>query len=123
VAGDEDVAVALVVAEDDVVARLQRLDEVVLEQQRLGLGARDRGFGPGDLRHHHRRARAVVLLLEIRGDALLEVACLADVDRFALRAEEAIDAGKVGQPGDEFGGVELRAHAERMRARFSAAAR
>ena len=45
VAGDQDVAVALVVAEEDVVARREALDEVVLEQQRLGLGARDRGLG------------------------------------------------------------------------------
>ncbi len=56
-AGHHEIPVALVVAEDDVVARVQALDEVVLEQQRLGLGARD-GLGRGDLRHHQRRARA-----------------------------------------------------------------
>src|SRR5205823_15074563 len=51
---------ALVVAEKDVVARLQALDEVVLEQQRLRLGARRRDLGAGDLREHHRRARGLL---------------------------------------------------------------
>jgi hypothetical protein len=47
-AGDLQVRVALVVAEQDVESRVQRLDEVVLEQQRLGLGAHHRGLQPRD---------------------------------------------------------------------------
>src|SRR5690606_24667589 len=53
-----DVRVALVVAEQDVVAWRKLLDEVVLEDQRLGLGARRRDVHAPDLRHHHRDARA-----------------------------------------------------------------
>ena len=49
VGGDEDVREALVVAEQHVVARLQLLDQVLLEQQRLGLGLRRQ--------EHHRRRR------------------------------------------------------------------
>jgi hypothetical protein len=45
---DLQVGVALVVAEQDVVARVERLDEVVLEQQRLGLGAHHRGLHAHD---------------------------------------------------------------------------
>ena len=48
VAGQADVGVALVVAVEDVVARLVRLDQVVLEQQRLAFRAR-RGLDAGDL--------------------------------------------------------------------------
>ena len=91
-AGEADVRIALVVAEQDVVARLVRLDEVVLEQQRLAFGARDRGFDARDLRHHGRDARLVAGLLEIAGDALLEVARLAHVQRFAGGVEHAVHA-------------------------------
>ncbi len=42
VAGDVDVRKALVVLQQHVVVRLVALDQVVLEQQRLGLGRRDR---------------------------------------------------------------------------------
>ena len=46
--GDLQVRVALVVAEQDVVARVQRLDQVVLEQQRFGFGAHHRRLHPRD---------------------------------------------------------------------------
>ena len=84
--GEHEVRIGLVVAEQDVVARREALDQVVLEQQRLALGARDR--------HFHRGApaasiicdaRARRLLLEVRRDALLQVARLADVERLARR--------------------------------------
>ena len=57
VAGQADVGVALVVAVEDVVARLVRLDQVVLEQQRLAFRARHRGLDAGDLRDHRRDPR------------------------------------------------------------------
>ncbi len=52
VGGEVDVGIALVVAQQDVVARAQLLDEVVLEDQRLGLGVGHRDLHVGDLRHH-----------------------------------------------------------------------
>src|SRR5581483_7694049 len=65
IAGKAHVRIALVVAEEDVVARLERLDEVVLEQQRLAVGAYGGGLDARDLRNHRRDARLVLALLEI----------------------------------------------------------
>ncbi len=107
-AGQADVRVALVVAEQDVVARLVRLDQVVLEQQRLAFGARDRRLDPRDLREHQRDPRLVRALLEIARHALLQVARLADVERRAGRVEHPVDARAVRQRGDELARVERR---------------
>ena len=85
VAAEAEVRVALVVAEEHVVARLMRLDQIVLEQQRFALGAGDGGFHPRHLRDHHRRARMVLGLLEVAGHALLEVARLADLAELPYR--------------------------------------
>ena len=46
---------------------------------------------------HVADARAAVVLLEVAGDALLQVARLADVEHLALRVEVAVDAGQAGQ--------------------------
>ena len=57
VAADDDVGERLVVAQQHVEARPEALDQVVLEQQRLGLAAGDRELhGPGG-RHHAHQAR------------------------------------------------------------------
>ena len=45
-------------------------------------------------------------LLEVGGDALLQVARLADVQHVARRVQHAVDARQMGQAGDEGGGVE-----------------
>jgi hypothetical protein len=94
---DLQVGVALVVAEQDVEARRQRLDEVVLEQQRLGLGAHHGGLHARDARDHVADARAAVVLLEVAGDALLQVARLAHVEHAAVGVEVAVDAGQLRQ--------------------------
>src|SRR5436305_795069 len=73
VPGDEDVAVALVVAEKHVVARRETLGEIVLHQERLGLGAGRRHFRSRHLCQHQRRARDLFGLLEIRRDPLPQV--------------------------------------------------
>ena len=91
-AGDLEERVALVVAEQDVVPGVLRLDEVVLQQQRLGLGAHHRGLQARDLAHHVADARAAVLLGEIAGHALLEVARLAHIQQRALGVEIAVHA-------------------------------
>ena len=115
-AGQADVRIALVVAEQDVVARLERLDQVVLEQQRLAFGARDRGLDARDLRDHHRDARLVRALLEVARHALLQVARLADVERVAGGVLHPVDAGPVRQRRDQLARVECRRRlAERRR--------
>ena len=102
-AGDLQVRIALVVAEQDVVAREQRLDQVVFEQQRFRFGAHDRRLHVRDLRHHladPHEARAGVALLEIAGDALLQLARLADIEHGPVGIEIAVHAGQVRQRGD-----------------------
>ena len=49
---EQDVRIALVVAQHHVEARPVLLDEVVLEHQRFDFGARDRDFDAGDGAHH-----------------------------------------------------------------------
>src|SRR6185436_18700860 len=82
-AGEAHVRVALVVAKEDVVAGLVRLDQVVLEQQRLALRARDRRLDARDVPQHRRDPRLVRALLEIARHAFLEIARLADIERAA----------------------------------------
>ncbi len=106
VGGELDVGVGLVVAEEDVVARREALDEVVLEDQRLGLGACGGDVHAQHLRHHHRDARAGDGLLEVAGDATLEVLRLADVEHLVVGADHAIDARLLGQGAQEGLGVE-----------------
>jgi hypothetical protein len=97
---DLQVGVALVVAKQDVVARLERLDQVVLEQQRLGLGAHHGGLHARDLRDHVADARAAVALLEVVGNALLQVARLAHVEHRARGVEVAVDTRQLRQGRD-----------------------
>ena len=105
------VRIGFVVPEKYVVARAERLDQVVFEDQRFGLGARHRGFERMHLAQHQADARRQPgLLLKIRRDAFFEIARLADVERLPRRAQHAVDAGQVRQVGDDFGRIE---HAQR----------
>src|SRR5690606_3341313 len=72
-----EVGVGLIVAEYDVVARPQALDQIVLEQQRFGFGTRYRDFQAHDSRHHMRNAGAAMGFLKIRVHPLLKIAGLA----------------------------------------------
>ncbi len=97
IAGEQDVGKRLVVPQQHVVARAQLLDEVGLEQQRLGFGRggdelHRRGFGdhPGD-------PVRMPLPARIGADAGLQAARLADIQHVALAIEHAIDARRIGQ--------------------------
>ena len=94
-----EVGVALVVAKQDVVLGVQRLDQVVFQQQRLGLGTHHRGLHAHDAAHHVADARAVVRLLEIAGHALLQVPRLAHVEHAAVSVEIAVHARQRRQRG------------------------
>ena len=88
--------IRLVVAQADVEARLVLLDEVLLGQQRLGLGRHDERVDPLDHRQQvaaHLRAR----VREVRRDPLLDRLRLADVDDGPLRVAEEVDARLVRQ--------------------------
>jgi hypothetical protein len=99
-AGDLQVRVTLVVTEQDVELGVQRFDEIVLQQQRLGFGAHHRGLHAHDLAHHLANARAVVRFLEIAADALLQVARLAHVEQLPLCIEIAVHARQPWQGRD-----------------------
>ena len=105
-AGEADVRVALVVAEEDVVPRLLGLDEVVLEQQRLAFRARHRRLDARDLRKHDGDPGFVRSLLEIARHALLEIARLADIERLARRVEHPVDARTMRQRTEKLPRVE-----------------
>ena len=97
VAGQQDVGERLVVAQQHVVARPELLDQVRLEQQRLGLGTRGDelhvrrlGDHPGDgvgMRHAAR----------IGGHAVLQALGLADIEHLAGAIEHPVDARLVRQ--------------------------
>ena len=90
--GKIDVGIAFVVAKQDVVAWFLALDQLRFEQQRLGFGARQGDVDARDLRHHRGDARFHVRLEKIAADALLEIAGLADIQRFAACIGHAIHA-------------------------------
>ena len=113
--GDLQVGIGLVVAKDDVVARRLRLDEVVLEQQRFSLGPGGRGLDLRDALDHVRDARIVRALVEVAGDALLQVARLAHIEQHARRVVVAIDAGQARQLRDDAFGIEGRLMRRRLR--------
>ena len=97
VAGEQDLRQALVVAKQDVVARLQLLDQVRFQKQRLDLRAGDdhlQRLGLAD--HPHQPVRQPVRL-GIAGHAPRQVARLADIERLAGAVQHAVDPGVAGQ--------------------------
>ena len=112
-AGDFQIRIALVVAKENVVLGVLRLDEVVFEQQRLGLGPHHRRVQSHNLADHVPDARAAMVLAEIAGHPLFQIACLANVKKRILRIEIAIHARQGRQRGDlgqQFSGVQFRRH-------------
>ena len=106
--GDLEIGIAFVIPEQDVVLGVQRLDEVVFQQQRFGLRAHHRGLHAHDLADHMANARAAMVFLEIAGDAALEVDGLAYIKQDICSIEIAIDTGQWRQRshlGQQFSGV------------------
>ena len=78
-----DVGITLVVAQQHVVARLQRLDQLVFQQQRFGFGARDASTSMRAICASIAIVRGSLGLSEIAADALLE--CCRPCRRTAAR--------------------------------------
>ncbi|MNE45124.1 hypothetical protein D3C80_1393960 [compost metagenome] len=97
VAADHQFGEGLVVAQQDVEARLQLLDEVGFQQQGLGLGRRDDQLHRPGQADHQPDALGVEAALRILHDALLQRLGLADVEAGPVLAVHAIDAGLVGR--------------------------
>ena len=100
-AGELDVGISLVVAQQDVVARLVLLDEIIFERQRfffvVDLNEID---GPrfADQRSGFDVGQAVVI--EVAADPAAEIFCLADVDDGAVGVFVEIHSGQQRQFGD-----------------------
>ena len=90
---DQNIGKRLVVAQHHVEARPQALDQVRLEQQRLGLGAGDDEFERAGGRDHALDAGVVAGRTRIGDNAFLDVLRLADIEHVAARVDHAIDAG------------------------------
>src|SRR5690606_39270540 len=106
--GEQDVGIALVVAQQHVVARLERLDQLVLEDQGLGFGAGDRHLHPHGLRQHRHDPRRLRGRIEVAGDAVLQRARLADVQDLVVGADHPVHAGRGTEAARERLSVEWR---------------
>ena len=95
--GDFQIGIAFVVAKQYVVARLEGLDEVVFQQQGLGLGAHHRGFQTGNPADHVADTRAAMAFLEIAADPLFKVVGLAHIQDLSLGIVITVDPGQRGQ--------------------------
>ncbi len=92
VARDVDERKALVVLEQDVVARLVLLDQVVFEQQRFRFRRGHRHLDARHLREQRERLVRVRTAAEIARHAVLQVTRLADVEDRTRRVVHAVDA-------------------------------
>ena len=97
--GQNDIGIGLIVPEQNVVLGREALDEIVFEQQRFGFGAGDGGLDRLHLGKHQDNARRKLGLLEIRGNALFEIARLADVEYLAGTIQHAVHPRQMGQAG------------------------
>jgi hypothetical protein len=90
--GQDQPGIGFVVAQDDVVARLQALDEVGFEEKGLRLRMRGDDLHGHGLVDHAAQAFGQAGELGVAGDALAQGAGLADVQRVAVGGQHAIDA-------------------------------
>ena len=97
--GELQVGVTFVVPKQDVVLGLERLDEVVFQEQSLGLRTHHRGFHAGDLAHHVANAGAAMLALKITGHPLAQIDGLAHVQHLVFRIEIAVHPRQSRQCG------------------------
>ena len=93
VGGDDDIRKRFVVPQQDVKARPQALDQVGLEQQRLGLGAGDDEFQRPGRRDHALNAGVEPGRPRVGTNAVPDILCLADIEHVAARIDHAVDAG------------------------------
>ena len=95
--GDFQIGVTFVVAKQNVVARLEGLDEVVFQQQGLGLGAHHRGFQTCNLADHMADTRAAMAFLKVAADPFFKVVGLAHIQDLSLGVVIPVDPGQRGQ--------------------------
>ena len=109
VLGQRQPRIALVVPQHDVEPGLQPLDEVRLQQQRLGLGVGGDDLHAGRLGHHPPQPLRQAANMGVARHPLLEAARLADIERVALSIEHTIHAGAERHGGERrFNNVDAR---------------
>ena len=93
-----DPGVGLVVLEQDVVARLQSLDERILQQQGVGFAVDDDVTDFDDLLHQYAHLGAVLAALhEVGRHALAQALGLAHIDDLARAVHELVNARRQRQ--------------------------
>ncbi|KAG0921603.1 hypothetical protein G6F32_015029 [Rhizopus arrhizus] len=100
-AGQQHMRVGLVVAQGNVVARRQRLDQLVFQQERLGFRARDSDVHARDLRDHRHDPRVLRAAIEIAADAVAQRTRLAHVQQGVVGRVHAVHAGCGAEMGRE----------------------
>ena len=96
-ARDADPGIALVILEQDIVARLEFLDQGILQVEGLFLGIDDSVFQVSNIAHKHSCAQRCVFAVEVGAHTALEVLGLADVYNRALPIAVAINARLIGE--------------------------
>ena len=90
-----DIRKALVVAQQHIVFRLELLDEVLFQQQRLGFGLRRQHHHGAGFRNHLGDARRMARGLGIIANTPVQVARLAHIQHRALGIEHPIHARRL----------------------------
>ncbi len=103
--GQKHVGVGFIVAQQNVVRRSPLLDQVLLEQQGLGLVGSDGGLDLGDTAHQRGGFRRQAGLAKIAGQALFEVLGLAHIEQPSLRVEHSVDARTTAAGRQERAGI------------------
>ena len=92
-AAHHDPRIGLIVFEQDIVPRLEGLDERVFQQQGVGFAVHDDMADLGDLLHQHAHLGAVLLALhEIGRNPLAQALGLTNVDDRPRAVYELVDA-------------------------------
>ena len=86
------IGVAFVIAKQNVVARAQGFDQVVLKQQSFGFGAHHRRFESVNFAHHVAYARAAQLFLKITAHAFFQIFRLAYIEHRPICRQIAVHA-------------------------------
>ncbi len=104
--GYMNVGIAFVVTQQNVVARLELLDQRTFKNQRLDLGMGHRNFDGADASHQAAHLGGCLIFPEVAGNALLEIARLTDIKHRAALVQHPIDAGQRGEMLEKNPGVE-----------------
>ena len=96
----QDLRQAFVVAKKDVVARLQLLDQVRFQKQRLDLGLGDDDFQRLGLADHAHQSVGQAVRLRVAGHPPRQIARLADIKRFTDTVQHPVDTGVARQLPD-----------------------